>query len=83
MYFCPWYLAMLLAFEAGTVINMRVWKLARGGAESAAENHLMVKEKLGALFEAGSVLAGGGSAAQVIDTYRKHVAANAKRLEYV
>ena len=72
---------MMLAFEAGNVIDLRLWKIARGGAEGAAESHLMVKEKVDALFEAGSVLVAGGSTAHIIDMYSKHVAANALRLQ--
>jgi hypothetical protein len=80
MFFYPWYPVMMLAFEASSVIDLRLWKLARGGAEGSAEAGLMVEEKLNALFEAGSVLARGGDSAHVIDLYRKHVAANALRL---
>jgi hypothetical protein len=80
VFFYPWYPAMMLAFEAGNVIDMGLWKIARGGDEGAAESHLMVKEKIDALFEAGTVLVGGGSSAQIIEMYRRHVAANAARL---
>ena len=80
MFFYPWYPAMMLALEAGSVIDMRLWKIARGGDEGAAEGHLMVSEKIDALFEAGTVLIGGGSSAQIIEMYRRHVAANAARL---
>ncbi len=80
MFFYPWYPAMMLAIEAGSVIDMRLWKIARGGNEGAAESHLMVKEKIDALFEAGTVLIGGGSSAHIIEMYRRHVAANAARL---
>jgi hypothetical protein len=78
--FFPWYPAMMLAFEASNVIDMRLWKIARGGHEAATESQLMVREKVDALFEAGSVLVKGGNPATVIDMYRKHVAANAARL---
>jgi hypothetical protein len=80
MFFYPWVPAIMLAFEAGNVIDMRLWKIARGGDEGAAESHLMIEEKIDALFEAGAVLAGGASSTQVIEMYRKHVAANAARL---
>jgi hypothetical protein len=40
----------------------------------------MISEKIAALFKAGTVLAGGGSSAQIIKMYRKRVAANAARL---
>lgn len=81
MFFYPWYSAMMLALEAGTVIDKRLRKIAQGGAEGAAESHLMVQEKVDAMFEAGSVLFAGGSSTEVIDMYRKHVAANALRLQ--
>jgi hypothetical protein len=81
MFFCPWYPAMMLALEASNVIDLRLSKLACGGAEGIAEGRLMVEEKLDALFEAGSILARGGSPSHVIDLYRKHVAANALRLK--
>ena len=83
MFFYPWYPVMMLALEVSSVIDLRLWKLARGGAEGVAEGRLMVEEKLAALFEAGSVLARGGSSDHVIDLYRKHVAANALRLEQI
>lgn len=82
MFFYPWYPAMMLAVEASNVIDMRIWKIARGGEEGATESSLMVDEKMQALFEAGSVLAGGGNPAQIIDMYRKLVAANAVRLTH-
>ena len=79
----PWYHAMMLAFEAGEVIDLRLWKIAHGGAEGAAESDLMIREKIDALLEAGILLATGGNVAQVIAMYRKHVAANALRLNAV
>lgn len=72
--------AMMLAFEAGNVIDLRLRKIAGGGAEAAAESHLMIREKIEALFEAGVLLTAGGTSEQIIDMYRKHVAANAVRL---
>ena len=78
--FFPLIPAMMLAFEAGNVIDLRLWKIAGGGAAAAAESPLMIKEKIEALFEAGTLLSAGGSPAQIIGMYRKHVAANAARL---
>lgn len=40
----------------------------------------VVSEKVGAVIEAGSMLMSGRKPADVIDLYRKHVAANAARL---
>jgi hypothetical protein len=79
--FYPWYPAMMLAFEANNVIDLRLWKIALGGANAAEESRLMVEEKVGALWEAGGLLVKGGSSADVIDMYRKHIAANAVRLQ--
>ena len=80
MFFYPWYPAMLLAFEATNVIDIRLRALALGGSGAKAEAELMVKEKIGAAFEAGTVLMSGGSPSSVIALYRRHVAANAVRL---
>jgi hypothetical protein len=81
MLFYPWYPAVMLAFEASMVIDLRLWKIARGGTDASDEGRLMVKEKVDALFEAGDVLVKGGSAAEIIGMYRKHVAANSLRLQ--
>ena len=54
MLFYSWYPAVMLAFEAGSVIDMRLRKIARGGEQGASESRLMVMEKVDALFEAGS-----------------------------
>ena len=80
MFSFPWYPAVMLAFESSNVIDLRLCKIAHGGSDAAAESHLMVKEKIDALIEAGTVLIEGGNSAAVIDMYRKHVAANAARL---
>jgi hypothetical protein len=72
--------AMMLAFEAGDVIDTRLRKIATGGVEAASETRLMIMEKIDAAFEAGSILARGGDTSEVIDNYRRHVAANAARL---
>ncbi len=61
MLFHPWYPAMMLAVEASNVVDLRLWEIARGGTDAVVESRLMVKEKVDALFEAGSVGAKGGS----------------------
>ena len=76
----PWYAALMLTVEANGVIAQRLLKLAGGGAEAHQEAALMMSEKLDASFEASGPLWGGGSALSVIERYRDHVAANAKRL---
>jgi hypothetical protein len=70
----------MLALEANQVIALRLAKLAQGGREAIAEAQLMVREKATAAFQASAILASGGSVSRVVSRYRKHVAANAKRL---
>jgi hypothetical protein len=79
----PWLAGAMLAFESCEVIRLRLAKLAIGDDGANCEAHLMVNEKINAMFEAGASLMAGASAATVIDRYREHVAANAKRLSAV
>jgi hypothetical protein len=76
----PWFAGAMLAFESFEVIHLRLAKLAIGDDGSDHEAHLMVSEKIDAMFEAGASLMSGASAATVVGRYREHVAANAKRL---
>jgi hypothetical protein len=78
--FVPFYATVFLAFESGNVIGLRMMKMMSGGRGSRDEAHLMVMEKIDAMFEAGATLMAGGTAGSVVDRYRQHVAANAKRL---
>lgn len=71
---------MLLAAEANTVIALRMMKLMRGGRNARREAKLMVSEKIGAAFEAAASLMAGASGDEIVHRYRRHVAANAKRL---
>ena len=80
MFFYPWYPALMLAVESNNVIDVRLRKMAVGGVNPALEVRLMVKEKVEAAFEAASMLLQGSNSADVIDFYRKQVAANAHRL---
>jgi hypothetical protein len=80
MLFYPWYPAMMLAVEANNVIDIRLRRIATGGVDAATETCLMFSEKVGAAVEAGSMLMRGKSSAEIINFYRKHVAANAHRL---
>jgi 2-iminoacetate synthase ThiH len=57
-------------------------KIMSGGRDSHDEANLMVTEKVQAMLEAGANLLAGGTASSVVDRYREHVAANAKRLSY-
>jgi hypothetical protein len=76
----PWLAGAMLAFEACEVISLRLAKLAVAGEDSDREAQLMVSEKVDAMFEATASLMAGASTADIIDRYREHVAANAKRL---
>lgn len=80
MFFYPWYPALMLAVECSNVIDIRLRSIAAGTVNAAEETGLMVSEKVDAAFEAGSMLLGGKKTADVIDFYRKHVAANVARL---
>jgi len=55
-------------------------KLTSGGRDARDEARLMLNEKIDAIFEAGASLMTGGTAGSVIERYRQHVAANARRL---
>ena len=80
MFFYPWYPALMLAVESNNVIDIRLRKIVGGGVNAAEESILMVTEKIDAAFEVSSMLLSGRKPAEVIDFYRKHVAANAIRL---
>ncbi len=69
----------MLTLEAQAVIWTRLSQAAMGQG-SAAENWLMVTEKVTAFAEAAAVIAAGGSAHKVVKGYRRKIRANAKRL---
>jgi hypothetical protein len=78
--FAPFYSTAMLALESCDVISLRLMKLMAGTSDSRDEAHLMVSEKVHAMFEAGASLMAGGTTSSVVNRYREHVAANAKRL---
>jgi hypothetical protein len=78
--FLPFFSTVSLAFESGNVIGLRMMKMMSGGRGSHDEAQLMVTEKLSAMLEASASLMGGATAGSVVERYREHVAANAKRL---
>ena len=80
--FGPFYSTVFLALESGNVIKLRMMKMMSGGSGSYDEANLMVTEKVHAMFEAGASLLAGGTASSIVDRYRQHVAANAKRLSH-
>jgi hypothetical protein len=78
--FEPWSTVIQLALESSEVVGLRVAKIASGDAEAHREVHLMVSEKVDAIFEAGARLMSGATATHVIDHFRERVTANARRL---
>lgn len=76
----PWYAGAMLAVEAGEVVRLRCEKLSHGDQAAGDEAMLMVSEKVAAAFEAFASLLSGATPAAVVQRYREHVAANAKRL---
>ena len=76
----PWLSSAMLACESFEVIRLRLEKLLIGGDDANREARLMVSEKVDAMFEAGASVMAGATPASIVDRYREHVAANAKRL---
>ena len=76
----PWYAGVMLAVEASEVVRLRCEKLSHGDEAAGQEAVLMVSEKVAAAFEAFASLLSGATPAAVVQRYREHVAANAKRL---
>ncbi len=78
--FSPWPTVLLLALESSEVIRLRVAKLAGGGVDARYEAHLIVSEKVDAVFEVSARLMSGATVINVINQFREQVAANARRL---
>ena len=72
-----------LAVESNAVIGLRTVKFMLGHGDAIMEGQLMVTEKVDAAVEAASNLFAGASAGTIIERYRQHVAANAKRLSII
>ena len=79
--------AWSLGLEASTVVGLRMWKLAAGGAAAEAEAVRMVSEKVeaGLALQARAMSGGLGAtpqsaAAQTLSHYRRKVRANRRRL---
>jgi len=77
----------MLGAEAGTVMTMRLSKLALGGAEANREAELMVSEKIGAMIELQTKMMTGALGTTPLSNtrgalkhYRSKVAANNRRL---
>ena len=78
--FSPWFTLWSLALESSEVIGLRVAKLAGGGVDAHHEAHLIVSEKIDAMFEASAGLIWGATPIDVVERFREQVAANARRL---
>lgn len=76
----PFHSTMMLGFESGNVIGLRMLRLTRGGSDALDEMHRMIEEKVYAAVESAASLMAGASADSVVARYRQHVAANAARL---
>lgn len=74
-----WYPVLTLMIDAMQVIDMRL-RLIAAGKSTSDEMFLMINEKIDALAGAGTILIRGGNSGQIIDNYRKIVAANVERL---
>lgn len=76
----PFLPALLLAFEAQKAIELRLVRIAWGGAEAQAEVVSMVGEKVVAAMEAANTLMTGGNYGEVVARYRELDADNTRRL---
>jgi hypothetical protein len=74
-----WSPLMALMIDVMQVMEMRL-RLIAAGKGTPEEMLLMVNEKIDALTQASTILARGGNSGQIIDNYRKIVAANVERL---
>lgn len=78
--FSPWFTVMSLALQSSEVNGLRIAKLAGGGSDAQHEAHLIVSEKVNAVFEVSARLISGATLIDVIERFREQVAANARRL---
>lgn len=71
---------VLLAVESNEVIALRTIKLIFLDHDALWEVRLMIGEKVDAVFEATAGLICGATGSEIIEGYRRKVAANAHRL---
>jgi hypothetical protein len=74
-----WYPLLTLMADAMQVIDLRL-RLIAVGKGTPDEMFLMVSEKIDALGAAQTILIRGGDTTQILESYRKIVAANVTRL---
>jgi hypothetical protein len=75
-----WANVAMLAAESQHTIWLRMMKMASGGVGARNEAQLMVSEKIEAAAEATGTLARGGTANSIVQSYRRKVRANSRRL---
>ena len=76
----PFHDLTMLALESGSVINLRLAKIGRGGFGAVEEIALMFAEKADAVVEATTAALAGQPPSGMINRLRVHVAANEARL---
>jgi putative ABC transport system substrate-binding protein len=74
------YVLPLIASAKAAAGSLAVAKLAAGDLDAQHESRLIVSEKVDAVFEVGISLLSGATATNVVNRFRKQVAANAMRL---
>ena len=67
--FGPWITVAILALGSSEVIGLRVAKLSHGGVDAENEAHLLVNEKIVAVFDAGIRLVCGATTSHVINRF--------------
>jgi hypothetical protein len=80
--------AAMLAFEAQTVMALRLMRIAAGGASARSEAQRMVTEKVQAIAEAQAAAAVGAMTGRnsrqigkkIVGVYKKRVRGNRRRL---
>ncbi len=77
----PFLVAFPLAVEAQKVIELRLVRIAWGGAKAQAEMVSMVGKKVVTAMEAAKDLMTGGTHGQVVARYRELVADKTRRLK--
>ena len=71
---------MMLGIESSRVIGLRLTRLMLGGRTAQHEVNIMITGKFEAAMEASGRLLVGASTVEVIQMYRRRVAANDRRL---
>ncbi len=76
-----WLSLMMLAAESQQVVMLRTLKLASGGGNARLEASRMIIEKIAHANSEGSRLLFGASPESVVQSYRRKVRSNIRRLK--